>query len=220
MGSPASESGRDSDESQHPMRIERGFWLDATEVTNAAYQRIVQANANWQKGRIDSSLHDGGYLNDWNGVAPSSDKAQHPVAWVSWYAARAYCGWAGKRLPAEAEWEYAARAGTTTAYWWGDTFDTSRANNNGQGTMPVGDARRTTPWGLSDMSGNVWEWTSTVYQAYPYRVGDGREDPNATGARVLRGGSWGNYPRDLRSSFRAWIVPRGTNSVGGLRCAQ
>lgn len=222
MGSPANEPGRfDSEGPQQTLRFASGFWLDGTEVTNAAYARFIEANPQWSKAGIDRKLHDGDYLLDWNGAASPAGKAEHPVAWVSWYAATAYCAWAGKRLPTESEWEYAARAGTTTAYWWGDGWDATRAVGAGAGgTQPVGNARRVNAWGLADMLGNVLEWTSTQNRPYPYRADDGREAPSGNATRVVRGGSWIYLPRSLRAANRVDVRPAAADSYVGFRCAQ
>ena len=221
MGSPASEQGRYDDEGpQHDVQITRGFSMDATEVTSEAYRAFVLANAEWQKGRAGSQFVTNLYLNDWSGNDYPSGKGNHPVAYVSWYAAHAYCTWAGKRLPTEAEWEYAARAGTTTAYWWGDNLNEAFANNSRLGTVPVGARERTNGWGLSDILGNVWEWTSTLYRPYPYRADDGREDPNGGGARVFRGSSWTYLPRLLRAALRSGYEPAYCSTYGGFRCVQ
>ena len=114
------------------------------------------------------------------------------------------------------------RAGTTTAYWWGDEFDGGLANGNSRGTEPVGQSRRVNPWGLADMTGNVWEWTSSWYQPYPYRAEDGREslDRGGDGRRVLRGGSWVIGPARLRTADRFRYNPRITSDYAGFRCAQ
>lgn len=222
MGSPASEAGRDPGETPHVVTIDAGFWMDTHEVTNAAFLRFVQANTIWNVSRSRSDTYDGVYLRGWVNDEPASGRADHPVMAVTWVAAGAYCAWAGKRLPTEAEWEYAARAGTTTAYWWGDTFEGSRANRNGAGTEPVGQAGRVNPWGLADLAGNVWEWTSSRYQPYPYRVDDGREDPSSggDGRRVLRGGSWVILPEYLRSADRFKYSPRIASDYVGFRCVQ
>jgi formylglycine-generating enzyme required for sulfatase activity len=180
----------------------------------------VLANPEWQKGRIDRKYHDGDYLKDWSANDYPSGKGNHPVAYVSWYAAKAYAQWAGKRLPAEAEWEFACRAGTSTAYWWGESFDENRANNGQGGTAAVGEERHKNAWGLYDMLGNVWEWTSSLYREYPYRSDDGRENQNASGSRVLRGGSWTFDPWYLRSGIRLRFSPEYCFNLLGFRCAR
>jgi formylglycine-generating enzyme required for sulfatase activity len=201
------------------VRIERGFWLDADEVTNAAYQRFVLDKKEWQKANADGGLVDRDYLRDWDDNAYPAGKENHPVVYVSWHAARAYAEWAGKRLPTEAEWEYACRAGSDSDYWWGDTFAGIFANN-GKIALPVGDVRRTNRWGLCDMLGNAEEWTSSLAMGYPYRSDDGREDAGPAGPRVSRGGSIYGYPTLLRSAYRGEAEPLWGTAVRGFRCAR
>jgi formylglycine-generating enzyme required for sulfatase activity len=224
MGSPVSEAGREGDESLHRVTIGSGFWMDTHEVTNAAFQRFTKDDPTWSLAQSRSRLDtfDGDYLRGWDNDEPPQGKADHPVVAVTWAAAGAYCAWAGKRLPTEAEWEYAARAGTTTAYWWGDAFDATRANRSGAGTEPVGHALRVNPWGLADMAGNVWEWTSSRYQPYPYRADDEREDPGpgGDGRRVLRGGAWVIGPAYFRSADRFKYTPRIASDFVGFRCVE
>jgi iron(II)-dependent oxidoreductase len=223
MGSPAHEAARGADEQQHPVRIGRGFWMDAAEVTNEAYAPFLEANEAWRRGVLDARFQDHGYLSAWKWNMPSG-AGVHPVGEVSWYAARAFCSWAGKRLPTEAEWEYAARAGTTTAYWWGEDFDPTRANRNGRGTEAVGSWNRTNGWGLSDMAGNVEEWVSSAYRPYPFRSDDGREDVTARGMRVTRGGSYVSHPPyqigNLRVADRARVPPVTCVEDIGFRCVR
>jgi formylglycine-generating enzyme required for sulfatase activity len=183
------------------------FWIDRVEVTNARYRRCVEA------GACTAPL--GGLLDE-----PS--RAEHPVVVVSWRQAVAYCGWAGKRLPTEAEWEKAARGVDGRRYPWGDRFDPSRANAGytagtaAAGSFPAG----ASPSGVLDMAGNVWEWTSSLYRPYPYDPADGREDPGARGARVNRGGSWYHGAPYARTTYRATAdhVYRRIGDLG-FRCA-
>jgi formylglycine-generating enzyme required for sulfatase activity len=217
MGSPPSERGRDEDEARHSQTV-KGFWLDTTEVTYEAFRRFVIAKPEWEKGRIAATLHDGSYLQDWTGDRYPPGKGDWPVVYVSWFAAQAYADWAGKRLPTEAEWEYAARAGTATAYWWGDTFFASRTTSDPQAAGPRAEGRRN-PWGLFDVLGNVWEWTSSVYRPYPYRPDDDREQRTTAGMRVQRGGSWANGEQALRSANRKWEGREWTGDLVGFRCA-
>ena len=134
--------------------------MDTHEVTNAAYKAFVDANPQWRKGNIQPEFHDGDYLSDWNGNNYPAGKANHPVTYVSWYAAMAYSAWAEKRLPTEAEWEYAARGGLEgQKYPWGDTISPENANyypHVGEATA-VG-RYAANDYGLFDMAGNVWEW--------------------------------------------------------------
>lgn len=220
MGSPRSEAGREADEAAHRVTIGSGFWMDTHEVTNAAFQRFIKADPAWSFSRARADDTDGAYLHGWTSDDPPAGRQDHPVTGMPWLPAQAYCAWAGKRLPTEAEWEYAARAGTTTAYWWGDTFEATRVNADGTGPAAVGHSGRVNAWGLADMAGNVWEWTSSRYQPYPYRGDDGREDPapGGDGRRVLRGGSWLMVPEYLRSADRFKYSPQIGSEYVGFRC--
>jgi len=209
---------RMGDTMPHRVRIERGFWMDATEVTYEAYRRFVLANPQWQKDRIDPQYHNGKYLLDWDGNEYRRGLDNYPVFFVSWYAARAFAEWAGKRLPTEAEWEYACRAGTTTSFWWGNEFDPERANGNGRGALPP-QQRHRNPWGLYEMSGNLWEWTSSAMAPYPYRSDDGREGTLLGSGRVLRGGGWGTSSVQ-QSTYRGSADRDLCNDATGFRCAR
>jgi formylglycine-generating enzyme required for sulfatase activity len=193
-------------------------------------------------------------FDDWNtcvsaggcaGYRPADQgwgQGNRPVINVSWQDAKAYVSWLNSmmpgvlstsgdgpyRLPSEAEWEYAARAGTTTHYYWGDEVGTGNANCDGCGsqwdnkqTSPVG-SFRPNPFGLFDMAGNVWQWTVDCYaDSYPGVPQDGR--PNETGTacdRVIRGGSWDYDPRDLRSAYRGRHSPDLRNGNLGFRLAR
>ena len=154
-----------------------------------------------------------------------------PVEQVTWTNAVIYCerltasqqsagvlpaGWA-YRLPTEAEWEYVARAGTTTAYWWGDAFDPKYVRQRED--RDDGEKRRSNPWGLIDVTGGVWEWTASVFKAYPF-VSDGRDDPRAPGKRAVRGGASTNGAQFLRLANRNSAEPNATSESVGFRCVQ
>jgi len=169
---------------------------------------------------------------------PGFTTAQQPRVGITWYEAYAYCQWRGARLPTEAEWEYAARGPNSPIYPWGDTFDGSKvvyAGNSGNMTAAVGSKPSGASWvGALDMSGNVWQWTSsarTEYDSslltnkvksygYPYDPNDGRENPNDTNAsRVPRGGSWNLDSYRLRAAVRGDSGPFYVDVIVEVRCA-
>lgn len=153
---------------------------------------------------------------------------RHPVNEVTWNGARQFCAWRGARLPSEAEWEAAARGQEGRTYPWGEAPPDARRAVFGRrsneteavGGRPLG----ATPQGVHDLAGNLAEWTSTLYRAYPYRKDDGREDLAASGERVTRGGDhvFDSTPGKLRTSFRGGFsraVAVGHRHIG-LRCAR
>jgi formylglycine-generating enzyme required for sulfatase activity len=213
MGSAPTEPNRDASEVQHQARIATGFWIDEAEVSRAAYQKFLLANRDWQKARADAAKVDANYLSGWDGTNFPAADGSLPAVFVSWSAASAYCTWAGKRLPTEVEWEYAARAGTTTAYWWGNVFAAAPMRTENA------DSRRN-PWHLVDVLGNAWEWTSSLLKPYPYRADDGREDPQAAGDRVLRGGASGYGGQFWRSAMRNSAPPVLSHGKVGFRCVR
>jgi sulfatase modifying factor 1 len=215
IGTPPTELGRDPDEMAHTVAIS-SFWLDVSEVTNAAYRRFILGRPEWQKANIAASLHNGSYLKDWNGNDYPIGSGDRPVVGVSWPAARAYAAWAGKRLPTEVEWEFAARASTRSRYWWGETYESIRLGglSNDAASLTL----RTNQWGFRDLLGSVWEWTSTSYRPYPYAANDGRENQDAS-AKVVRGGSRANGENFVRSGNRSFEQTTSTSDLLGFRCA-
>jgi formylglycine-generating enzyme required for sulfatase activity len=199
MGSPESEAGRWPDEGpQHPVTIDRGFWLADTPVTQALWQAVMGENPSHFKG------------------------LERPVERVSWQDAQAFfqqAKVAGLGLPTEAQWEYACRAGTPTATWRGDDpavrteiawFD---ENSKGE-TQPV-KTKPANPLGLYDMLGNVWEWCADPWRAS--YASTARE--SAASERVVRGGAWGNDARYVRAAFRAGLEPAHRSVDLGFRLA-
>jgi formylglycine-generating enzyme required for sulfatase activity len=199
MGSPANETGHNKDEGpQHRVTITQQFAVGQFELTFDQWEACVA---------------DGGC----NGYQPSDQnrgRGHRPVVNVTWNDAKAYVAWLAKktgkpyRLLTEAEYEYATRAGTTTAYPWGNAVGTNHANCDGCGSQwdnkqsaPVG-SFAANDFGLYDMVGNVWEWTEDCYhEGYNGAPADGSARTSGEcGRRVLRGGSWFNGPEDLRSA--------------------
>jgi len=209
---------------RHRVRVS-DFFLDECPVTNLEFRRFLddEENAEWQPGgELARELADDRYLEHWRKRFPEG-LGNHPVVSVSWHAAAAYALWAGKRLPTEAEWEYAARAGTDGPYWWGDKPSTARMNYFGSrtGLTPI----RTfpaNPWGLFDILGNVAEWCADWYGVQWY---DLSSDTDPTGPprgteRVLRGGGYDTPSRMATCSARAKAYPRECRPNLGFRCAR
>jgi serine/threonine protein kinase/formylglycine-generating enzyme required for sulfatase activity len=191
------------------------FSIDETEVTNAAYEQCVAAGTCERPADIASHSHPSYYTDP--------QYANYPVVHVNWTQAQAYCAWAGKRLPTEAEWEKAASWDASTqlkTVWpWEGAYDTARLNTDAQFGDPV--AVKQFPAELNktyDMAGNVWEWTSSLYQPYPYSAADGREDPAKPGDRVFRGGSWAQSS-GAHAAYRDRAAPDYQADEVGFRCA-
>lgn len=240
MGSNDPEGDRD-EQPVHTVSVD-AFFMDEHEVTNLEYQKFVLANPRWQKHLIDEAFHAGDYLKHWNGNDYPPGKANHPVVYVSWYAAMAYAKWGGKRLPTEAEWEYAARGGlaVNSKYPWAENvIDDGKANyaNNVGDTTAVG-KYPPNGYGLYDMAGNVSELCIDEYNAVFYWLAPIKETRNnplsaendmawmidnftsVTTWRVLRSGAWDAKAEFVRVANRNWIMPAGTYYSSGFRCVQ
>jgi len=211
MGSPVDEQGRDPDENpRHEVTLSNGFWIGKFEITQNQYRAIKRRNPSHFQG------------------------GDNPVEKVSWNDAIAYCERLTKRhqmeipagytfrLPTEAEWEYACRAGTTSKFSFGNNdselgdygwfLDTSNFE-----THPGG-RKNPNPWGLYDMHGNVWEWCMDPYlDSYVDRNPSGRSAEDAFSERVFRGGGWSYLSEDCRSANRDWGKPSLKNSDLGFR---
>jgi len=232
MGSGGSHSDPFFGGTPFKMCFSEGYWIDKTDVTNVAYQKFIDAGGYEQQGTWWSDTG-WSWLHSISVDRPHNydgfTDPQQPRVGEMWYEAYAYCRWRGARLPTEPEWEYAARGPNVPAYPWGNTFDPSKAvydGNSGGKSAPVGSKPDGASWvGALDMSGNVFQWTSTIYEEddptnpksagipyynYPYpATNDGRERPNVNYTRVIiRGSSWDTSdPRNLSTFVRSVAVP-------------
>jgi sulfatase modifying factor 1 len=199
------------------------FYIDRTEVTNASFKAFVDKNPDWSKDKIAATLHNGKYLQQWSGNDFPAGQANHPVVFVSWYAANAYCTARGKRLPTEAEWEYAARGGLEgKAFPWGDEMpDKTRAN---YGVSGLGAATKVgsypgNGYGLHDMVGNLWEFLADEWQKYPLKASVAANPLEVKTRRALRGGSFDGGVVNLRVTYRDSHLPENAVEHVGFRCA-
>jgi len=230
MGSPENESGRNPSETQHAVKLTKPFFMASNDVTRAQFAAFV-ADTGYKTEAEKANDED-----TWRHNKAFEQDDACPVVNVSWNDAVAFADWLSKRdhriyrLPTEAEWEYACRAGTMTPFSTGDTISSDQANYDGTAVYGAGVKGvlrwKTTPvgsfppnkWGLYDMHGNVWQWCADVFGDYPNNtVSDPTglpPDPNASHA--LRGGSWGIDPSFLRSASRLKGLPgsRGGYNVG------
>jgi formylglycine-generating enzyme required for sulfatase activity len=219
-----SNTGLDDEKPQHRLHLDE-FYIARVPITNAQYDLFVQATereppSHWEDGR------------------PPKQLESHPVTHVTWHDALAYCRWLGQvtgknvSLPSEAEWEKAARGDKEArTYPWGDTYDRLRCNGAELGlssTTPVGIfPDGASPYGVLDMSGNVWEWTRSLWgkgigkpnHNYPYHVADGREDMMAGTdvLRVLRGGAFYSNAWSVRCAVRHRLNPYFRSYSDGFR---
>ena len=212
MGSPESEPGRFEWEDRHQVTLTRGYYLGTTEVTQGEWQTVMGSNPGHFKG-----------------------DAQLPVEMISWYDAVDFCSRLSQldgtryRLPTEAEWEYACRAGTTTPFNTGANITTNQAHYDGRypyNGAPKGEYRAATmrvgtfapnAWGLYDMHGNVCEWCADWFAPMTADAATDPTGPESGSTRVVRGGSWIYYARGLRSAHRRGVVPERRGQFLGFR---
>jgi formylglycine-generating enzyme required for sulfatase activity len=230
MGSPRTELGRDTDEPEYPVTLTRNYWLMETEITQQQYLEVMGYNpsslsgcgmdcpveqVNWHEVAAYAnalSVLDGlGECYRCTGTTPSTMDCVPSSNYATPYQCPGY------RLPTEAEWEYAARGGTTTATYAGELTSTQRnddtlppiawfVGNAGNTTHPVG-TRSGNAYGLFDMLGNVWEWCHDWYAVYPDVAVTDPTGPPGGAFRVIRGGSWPSVARDVRAANRNSYLP-------------
>jgi serine/threonine-protein kinase len=211
-----SSTGRADERPEHPVLLDT-FYIDLYEVTNAEYRACVDAGDCTPAGRVNSFTRTR-YRDD-----PAFD--DYPVIGVTWDQALAYCGWVDKRLPTEAEWEYAASGPENLIWPWGNTFDASLSAASAGDTQPVGSyPGGRSPFGVFDMAGNVTEWVADVYNSQDFFENSPPANPLNTGGgdtRIFRGGSFANRQSDAYRTSRRFINNRGYNDVDiGVRCAK
>lgn len=201
MGSPPAEKDREAQELRHRVTIARAFYLGVDEVTQQQWTKVMQTNPSNFQGCPTCPVERINYFD----VQALIDRLNRDSSWP------------GFRLPTEAEWEYACRAGGSAAYGVSDRIDRARANYDGDRTMPVG-SFPANGWGLFDMSGNVWEWTSDNYAPYP-----GGSAPDRVGytsdRKVIRGGSWRFGADSARCALRYTHRPQDRGYSLGVRLA-
>ena len=210
MGSPKAEAERFDDEVQHQVTL-GAFNMSKYEITFGQYDKFCDATGRSQP-----------FDEGWG-------RGKKPVINVSWTDAKAFAEWMGCRLPTEAEWEYATRAGSATPFYTGDCLGTGQANYNGnypysgcregtlmRKTVPIGGFEPNT-WGLHDMLGNVWERCNDVYDNYPPGAQTNPKGPSKGTNRVIRGGSWYCYANYCRSAYRGNHNPDQVNYGIGIR---
>lgn len=204
------------------------FWIDRTEVSNAAYRRCVEA------GVCEAPLG----CEDGEPTYDDPLRSDHPVVCVDWQAAATYCEWVGGRLPTEAEWEVAARGPERRRYPWGEELGGEYLNlcddncelewadreiNDGHATTaPVESYEAGASWcGALNLVGNVWEWMQDWYGEYPFESQVNPTGPDYfTANRVIRGGSWVNTRVYVRAALRNFESPDGSDTTAGFRCVR
>jgi formylglycine-generating enzyme required for sulfatase activity len=247
-----SDSGPDDEKPSHAVWLD-DYWIDRTEVTNARFGEFIRATGY----RTDAETTGWSYVYDmpstkWVKIygadwkhprGPSGDLEgleNHPVTYVSWNDAAAYCAWTGRRLPSEAEWEKAARGTDGRMYPWGnrkpdrdlmnfadknitlswadEQIDDGYAFTSPAGNYPQG----ASPYGAMDMAGNVWEWVNDWYDPDYYQeqaVWSNPAGPSDASGRVLRGGSWADSAGVARTTMRLGYYPMDGYAYYGFRCA-
>ncbi|MCP4683444.1 MAG: formylglycine-generating enzyme family protein [Desulfobacterales bacterium] len=245
MGSPADETESPDDEMQHTVTLTKGFYMQTTEVTVGQWRSFVRDTGYKSEAEINGGAYvlttpllkrkKGKYWDN----PDFSQTDQHPVTCVSWNDAQAFIKWLNQkeghtyRLPTEAEWEYACRAGTDTPFSLGRSLSTDQANYDGNFPLPgclKGEYRKETvpvagfspnPWGLYDMHGNVWEWCRDWWALYPSGHVIDPKGPSSGSRwipnRVSRGGSWLFGAAFCRSGYRFMNMPSAGDDTQGFR---
>jgi formylglycine-generating enzyme required for sulfatase activity len=223
MGSP---SGNLDEMPVHSISLD-AYWMDRTEVTNGMFADFLNVFGNQVEGGTTwlDSRDPLVWLSENNGMWQAlNGKVNYPIAGVSWYGANAYCEWAGRGLPSEAQWEYAAKGTNSFRFPWGNTnldCHYSRYSSCENRPVPVGSlSLGASPFGILDMAGNVAEWVNDRYSAGYYQQSPVQNPAGPINGyyRVIRGGSWGSTYISLQTSHRAWAGADTRDSDIGFRC--
>ncbi len=202
-----SEDGASDEQPVEEQCFDARFWIDKYEVTRGDYAACVA-----EGGCTETTASD------------YSTRATQPINRVTWFQATAYCEWRGARLPTEKEWEYAARGPSNWEYPWGDDFVADNvvySGNSNSVTADVGSRPKGQSWvGAMDMSGSVWEWSSSWYLTYPYDPVKAEDNNSEYDYRVVRGGSFGDDDYNLRAAVRVWDFPSSDYVGIGFRCVR
>lgn len=255
MGSPASEKERDSDEAQHEVTISKPFYMGATHVTVDQFAAFAKSSGykteseraggakgfEINNGNFEFKMQPG---RSWRNPG-FEQKGDHPVVFVSWNDARAFCTWLSRKsrktvlLPTEAQWEYACRAGTQTEYPWGETADEGKGwlNAADQSLKKVvpgirwpglnwedgyvftspGASFKANAFGLYDMTGNAWHWVQDQDSAYPTSAVRDPMGGSGGNVRIIRGACWRDNAKMCRSADRRRLAPGTHNDSSGFR---
>ncbi len=203
MGSPENERKREDNEIQHEVIISKGFWLGKYEITQNQWESVMKTRP-------------------WEGQIFVKQSPNHPAVYISWYDVQDFIAKLNEaektnayRLPTEAEWEYACRAGTKTAFSFDDDRKIDEYAWTGKNTYDLGNMfaqavgqKKPNPWGLYDMHGNVWEWVQDYYGPYENKTQIDPKGPESGNMRVFRGGSFYYLPNFTRSAYRGYNSPK------------
>ena len=208
-------NGPDEEKPQHDVHLS-AYEIDRFEVTVGQFRDFVNASQRKTSAEGDHQP----ITRTWH-IDDAPDRWENPVRFVSWWDADAYCHWVGKRLPTEAEWEYAARGNDLRQYPWGNDFDAARVPSGD--TSPVGfHTSGVSPFGLYDMAGNVWEWTDDWFDPLYYKSSDPNNPhpPKNSDQKTIRGGGFNSSPDDLRVTRRIHNFPTTYHPDVGFRCVK
>ncbi|MFN8366297.1 MAG: formylglycine-generating enzyme family protein [Candidatus Kapaibacterium sp.] len=207
----------------------QSFFLDATPVTNREYLLFVKANPQWKRSSVKRLFADSAYLQHWQSDETLGNNApeKSPVVCVSWYAAKAYCAWKGKRLPTVAEWEYVASVSENTIDGYSDPAFLKRIlewySKPTPHVLPVIKTTSKNMFGVYDMHGLIWEWTSdfnSILVSGESRGDTGLERDLFCGSGSLRSSDFKNYAAFMRYAFRGSLSANYTTASLGFRCAK